>query len=215
MSTLYEIAEQYGVERLGDECGTDKTIHRYLAHYEARFATRRDDPVTLLELGVLKGASLRTWRDYFSRGKIYGIDLVPEHQYDEERIQCFLGPQENARFLEGVMDTTGPLDIVIDDGSHRGIHHVSSYRALWPHVKPGGWYCIEDAFSIFNECWIQPGDYTIIDMLRDKWSDILLGKSAIAQVHVISDGCNDGLIMFRKRAELAHPSMQPSEGLIP
>ncbi len=126
--------------------------------------------------------------------------------YTEESIQCFLGPQDNARFLAGVIETTGPLDIVIDDGGHQGIQHVASFEALWQHVKLGGWYCIEDCFSIFNDCWTKPGDRTILDVLHEQWGEILAGKSEIAEVHIISDGMNDGLILLHKRAPLIHPS---------
>ncbi len=206
MNSLYDIGAEYGVERLGNETGTDKTVHRYLSHYEARFESRRNEPISLLEIGVMKGASLRMWRDYFPEGLIYGIDVCEEFMYTENRIQCFLGPQENARFLGGVVETTGPLDIIIDDGSHRGIHHVASFEALWKHIKLGGWYCIEDSFSIFNDCWTKPGDRTILDVMQEQWPQILLGKSDIAEVHVISDGQNDGLICFHKRAPLIHPS---------
>ena len=206
MERLYDIGVKYGIEKLGNEHGTDKTVHRYLGHYEAKFEGRRNNTVSLLEIGVMKGSSLRMWRDYFPNGQIYGIDAVEESIYTEERIQCFLGTQENARFLAGVIQTTGPLDIVIDDGGHQSIQHVASFEALWQHIKPGGWYCIEDCFSIFNDCWTQPEDRTILDVLQEQWRAILTGVSDIAEVDAISDGQNDGLICFRKRAPLLHPS---------
>ena len=182
--------------------GTDKHAHRYLPHYCARFQDKREADVTLLEIGVMKGQSLRMWRDYFPTGKIYGIDAVDESMYTEERIECFLGLQENAQFLEGVVSKTGPLDFVIDDGGHKGIQHVASFEVLWQHVKPGGWYCIEDCMSIFNDCWTQPEDRTILDVVGEQWEDIMLARSDIAEFTVISDGYNDGIIFFRKRAPL-------------
>jgi len=190
---------------LGKKNDTDKVCHRYLPHYERRFADRRDEEITLLEIGVWKGQSLRTWRDYFPAGQIYGIDVVEESIFEEERIRCFLGDQRNAEFLAGVVADTGPLDIVVDDGSHRGVDHVASFAALWPHLKEGGWYCIEDCFSIFNECWTKPGDRTILELIGNQWDVILLGQSEIAEVTVISDGINDGLIFIRKRAPLEEP----------
>lgn len=188
------------LKELGVEHGTDKVAHRYMPHFEQRFKHLRNDPITLLEIGVMKGQSLRTWRDYFPNGKIYGIDVVPESIYKEERIMCFLGDQSNANFLEGVVATTGPLDFIIDDGGHKGIQHVASFEALWQHVKPGGWYCVEDCFSLFNDCWTQPDDRTMLDVIREQWKEIFLGQSDIAEFIVISDGCNDGLIFIRKRA---------------
>ena len=187
---------------LGKVNQTDKAEHRYLPHYQRLFEDKRIEPISLLEIGVMKGQSLRTWRDYFPNGKIYGIDVVPESIYTEDRITCFLGAQEDTRFLEGVIAATGPLDFIVDDGGHKGIQHVASYNALWQHIKPGGWYCVEDCFSIFNDCWTQPGERTILDVIGDQWREIFLGQSDIAEFTVISDGCNDGLIFIRKRAPL-------------
>ncbi len=190
------------LHELGEANSTDKTIHRYLPHYEQRFQEKRGEPITLIEIGVMKGGSLRMWRDYFADGQIFGIDVVPESQYTEDRIKCFLGPQEDRGFLRGVIDVTGPLDFIIDDGGHKAIQHVASFGALWEHVKPGGWYCIEDCFSIFNDCWTQPEDRTIFDVIGEQWKEIVLAESDIAEVTVISDGYNDGLIFIRKRAPL-------------
>jgi len=188
------------LKELGVEHGTDKVAHRYMSHFEQRFEHLRNEPIALLEIGVMKGQSLRTWRDYFPNGKIYGIDIVPESIYSEERIKCFLGAQEDGKFLDGVILTTGELDFVIDDGGHKGIQHVASFEALWQHIKPGGWYCVEDCFSLFNDCWTQPDDRTMLDVIREQWKEIFLGQSDIAEFTVISDGCNDGLIFIRKRA---------------
>ena len=58
---------------------------------------------------------------------------------------------EVARFTQWAMDpawaSTG-YDIVIDDGSHIPRHMLLTFRHLWPYVRPGGVYIIEDiAFS--------------------------------------------------------------------
>jgi hypothetical protein len=55
-----------------------------------------------------------------------------------------IGDQTDEKFLEDVVKLTGPLDFVIDDGSHVGEHIVKSFEILWKHVKPGGYYFIED-----------------------------------------------------------------------
>jgi len=195
---------------LGTLHDTDKVPHAYLPHYAKRFARLRNySPVIgspgLLEIGVMDGASLRMWRDYFPNGMIYGIDVLPESTISEERIKCFCGKQQHLEFLTGVISWIGNLDIVIDDGSHVGKHHVASFEILWPHVNPGGWYCIEDAQSIFNTCWTQPSHRTMFDVLQEQWSDILRSKSDIAEVAIIGcdtrqprRGRNNGLIFLQK-----------------
>ena len=36
------------------------------------------------------------------------------------------------------------LDIVIDDGSHRFLDQQATLHVLWPRVRPGGFYIVED-----------------------------------------------------------------------
>jgi len=188
------------LEEIGRKYGTDKVDHLYLPHYERRFSSIRElEDVSILEIGVMDGKSLRMWKEYFFSGKIYGIDVKPSSCFSEDRIECFCGRQQDERFLLNVVEKTGLLDVVIDDGSHRGKDHVASFKVLWPKVKPGGWYCIEDCQSLFNNCWTQPEDYTILDWLQENWEPLLRGRGNIAEVHVIGDGINDGLICLKKK----------------
>jgi hypothetical protein len=60
---------------------TDKaTMHQYGALYDLWFAKCRDAPMALLELGVscFGGGDLLAFARYFSKGRIFGIDLWPE-----------------------------------------------------------------------------------------------------------------------------------------
>ena len=52
------------LDEIGLKYGTDKSSshHHYLPFYETFMAPLRDAPITLLEIGVYQGASLRTWR---------------------------------------------------------------------------------------------------------------------------------------------------------
>lgn len=197
---------------LGSEYGTDKFDHGYLPHYEEKFSSLRGKDVTLLEIGILNfapavnaskslpgGASLRMWRDYFQQGMIYGIDSEKDTIFSDERICCFLGFQQDVAFLRTVVKQTGPLDIVVDDGSHRGVHHVASFCALWPFIKPGGWYCIEDAQSIDNDAWTQPLDFTMVELLQPHLRNVLGEKSDACRIDVIARSCHDGLIFIQKR----------------
>jgi demethylmacrocin O-methyltransferase len=61
----------------------------------------------------------------------------------------FIGSQDDPHFLGRVVNSTGPLDVVIDDGSHYSEHQRATFSLLWPHVKPGGIYVIEDLQCAF------------------------------------------------------------------
>lgn len=120
----------------------------YTRYYEEWFHSVRNDPLNLLEIGVGRGASLRMWKEYFPNAKIYGIDMRPTcKQNDEDKIEIFIGNQNDKWFLERVVEEIGgQLHIVIDDGGHRSELHVSSFEVLFPFVISGGLYIIEDLY---------------------------------------------------------------------
>jgi hypothetical protein len=47
-------------------------------------------------------------------------------------------------FLGKVLEETGPLDIIIDDGSHINRDVLTSFHYLFPGLRTGGFYVIED-----------------------------------------------------------------------
>jgi len=127
---------------------SDKIKHGYLGLYDPVLAPWMDKEITLLEVGVHRGGSLRLWRDYFPRGTIIGIDRsLPEHFQPEQRIQIFEGSQGDKAFLSKVANTTAPdgFDIIIDDASHIGEKtRITFWHLFDHHLKPGGLYAIED-----------------------------------------------------------------------
>jgi methyltransferase family protein len=159
------------VDRSLDEialaCGTDKASdgHGYTRCYEQELGHRRDAPLRLLEIGVLDGASLRAWRRYFPRATVHGIDLDPRCAVHEG---VFIGSQGDPAFLREVAARAGPFDVVIDDGSHLGHDVLASMLALWPHVRPGGCYVIEDLHAAYWEAeWTGRGAMPLLFELVD------------------------------------------------
>jgi hypothetical protein len=132
--------------------GTDKwTTHDYMGIYYRHFLPWRRRRLVLLEIGIggyddpwEGGGSLRMWRSFFPRSRIYGIDIADKSPHDGPRIRTFRGSQDDEAFLADVLAQTGPPDLVIDDGSHLCPHVLSSFRFLFPVLRPGGLYVIED-----------------------------------------------------------------------
>lgn len=125
------------------EYDTDKAIE-YIRVYDELFWDKRDEIKSILEIGVLRGGSLRLWHDYFPTAKICGLDnqdILPNLL--RERIQQFRLDQTDVAplkyFFSGMT-----FDVIIDDGCHLGSAIKTSMEALWPMVKPGGYYIIED-----------------------------------------------------------------------
>lgn len=146
------------LQQLGEINGTDKhdDNHRfsgktYLDVYEEYFNTYRESVTCMLEIGVLRGQSLKTWRDYFINAQIWGIDIDPIAKEDYgERINVITGSQIDESALKNVAPDQ-QFDIIIDDGSHLVDHIIRSYELLWPRVKSGGYYVIEDLGCTYGD----------------------------------------------------------------
>lgn len=132
--------------------GSDKwNDHWYAQHYERHLAGWRLRSLKMLEIGIggyddpkKGGASLRMWKRYFHRGQINGLDLHDKSGLKEPRINIFQGSQADREVLKNVVECAGPFDLIIDDGSHQNDHVKESFQALFPGLKPGGVYVVED-----------------------------------------------------------------------
>lgn len=142
------------LEEIGAACGTDKAqalgIHDYCPVYDEFFSPWRDVPITLLELGWGGyndprggGESAAMWRQYFPEAKIVVIDVVPKLSR-LSGVQLFCGSQDDAAFLAQVHQETGDYDIIVDDASHESFRTMKSFNLLWPRLRPGGFYVVED-----------------------------------------------------------------------
>lgn len=123
--------------------------HHYLPIYESLFSKFVGSSVTILEIGVLRGGSLKLWKEYFGAdAKIYGIDIDPSaKQYESEGIKIFIGDQGDKRFLENVIDEVGGFDIVIDDGAHTNFMIMRSIETLYPATRH--LYIVEDTHALY------------------------------------------------------------------
>lgn len=149
------------LQDIGSRFCSDKfTVHNYAPQYEFHFEKIRFNPIQLLEIGIggdshtdQGGASLKTWEAYFPQATVSGIDIFEKTNLATERIQVFMGDQADAQFLKSVHQKTGDFDIVIDDGSHRSVDVISSFEILFPLLKIGGIYVIEDLQTSYWKKW--------------------------------------------------------------
>ena len=136
------LAALYGTDKFGE--------HEYTPVYDALMRAARRKPVRLLEVGVggyagaLGGESLRMWASYFRRGRITGIDLYDKTALSAGRVQVLQCSQVDAPKLTSLAQELGPFDFIIDDGSHLNAHQIETFGILWPHLKDGGVYIVED-----------------------------------------------------------------------
>ncbi len=130
-----------------DKCGK----HYYIKHYQSIFRKLKFKRIKLFEIGVggyhypnIGGNSLRMWKRYFPFGKIYSLDIYNKTFVEENRIKIFQGSQIDEILLNNITTQIGELDIIIDDGSHINEHVIKTFQILFPKLKNGGIYVIED-----------------------------------------------------------------------
>ncbi len=137
---------------------TDKSTktHGYTPIYEKFFESLRLLPLTLIELGTggywkkhegFHGA--KTWAEYFHNAKIITIDIQEKTLPDFPRIEFYQGSQDDPNFLQSVVERVGPPHIIIDDASHISPLTIKSFEILFPLLKPGGLYVIEDLHASY------------------------------------------------------------------
>ncbi len=123
----------------------------YLDLYDRHFSRFRGTSVRLLEIGIQGGGSLELWREYLgSDATIMGIDINPQClNFVDPPNKVRIGSQDDPSFLTSVVKEMGEIDIVVDDGSHIGRHQNASLEILFPLLKDGGIYCMEDLHTSY------------------------------------------------------------------
>jgi hypothetical protein len=126
--------------------GTDKSSveHDFARQYERAFTQFQNEPIDVIEIGVLTGSSLRMWEKYFSKARLIGVDIIDDcRRHAGGRKSVEIGSQYDADFLKYLCSTYSP-SIIIDDGSHIAGHIKFTFEHLFPALQPGGCYVIED-----------------------------------------------------------------------
>jgi hypothetical protein len=150
---------------LFDLYGSDKTRSGYHKTYEPLLASRRTTITAVLEIGIgtldpavrssmvgyaaphyQPGGSLRAWRDWFPNAMIIGVDTQPDTQFSEGRIHTRLADSTNLGELDTALQNL-TFDVIIDDGDHDPRSQLITLNNLWPRVRRGGHYVIEDVLG--------------------------------------------------------------------
>ena len=156
--------------RLANKYGSDKgdihlSRHFYTRVYGPLFAPLRDRPLKILEVGLLhkrdgwkdpdardgggqiarRAPSLEMWSAYFPRAQIVGFDINDFSAVNIERVTTVQGDMGNPAELQRIIDAAGSdFDIVIEDASHASHHQQVTLAHLFPHMRAGSLYIIED-----------------------------------------------------------------------
>ena len=135
--------------------GTDKGFsvglsHGYVRVYGPALARFRDQPIKLLEIGLAIARdgktcpSLAMWSDWLRQADVLGVDIQDYSSFTHPRCRTRVVDQADRDAMLALAKEEGPFDVVIDDGAHLSDAQQTSFFALFPALKPGGLYFIED-----------------------------------------------------------------------
>jgi predicted O-methyltransferase YrrM len=159
-SELCEIGKKYDTDKSSQRNNvTDfRHCHPYTLFYEGLFKNKKDETLKIAELGILDGASLLMWKEYFANAKIYGFE------YDNNFINNFKQKFNNDRVVLSNIDVTNKdsivkafselnilYDIIIEDTTHQFEDQIKVIVNTYQYLKPGGILIIEDIFKSYNE----------------------------------------------------------------
>ncbi|NOD36242.1 MULTISPECIES: class I SAM-dependent methyltransferase [unclassified Ruegeria] len=156
MPNLTQLAKKHGTDK-----GLTDLAHGYTRLYELLFHPLRDKPIRLLEMGLLRGGpevrgrradretdrvpSVDMWLEYFEHAHVTGLDISDFSWRKGPRfdfVQCDMEKRENIKAAAAQFEQ--PFDVIIDDASHASHHQQFALLEMWPKLKDGGIYIIED-----------------------------------------------------------------------
>jgi len=146
--------------QFANEEATDKGVlgHYYVRVYDFFMRSRRDSIEYLCEVGLLRhvaqrsssqkvhpeAPSLRMWRKYLPTTHLVGFDIKEFEQPHDKNCTIIQGDQSSREDLQKIVDHHSGYDVIIDDARHASPHQQVTLSFLFPHVRSGGIYFIED-----------------------------------------------------------------------
>ena len=132
--------------------GSDKALgwHNYTLAYSELLKGIKDTATHVFEMGIgtiNSGASLRGWKEYFTKAQIYGADILYEVLFEEDRIDTFLCDQLNTISIKNMwnyFDKKVKFDVIVEDGLHTYEANIHFLENSIHKVKDEGFYIIED-----------------------------------------------------------------------
>lgn len=206
------------LDALGVLWATDKAMrhHGYTSLYAKHLGRSRRSTRCVLEIGIggahhpdQGGNSLYMWKSYFRRASVFGVDIHRKELRGVPDVVPINADQSDRAALQQVVRMCPPFDLIIDDGSHIGTHILTSFSELFPALRPGGWYVIEDLETSY---WPDFGGGprgtpdTGVALIKELLDDLNIGPQRVAAIHAYPG------IAFIRKAERPRASSNGERG---
>jgi predicted O-methyltransferase YrrM len=159
-SELCEIGKKYDTDKSSQRNNVSniRHCHPYTLFYDGLLKNKRYEKIRIAEIGILEGASILMWKEYFVNAEIYGFE------YDKDFIDNFKNKYNNDRITlididvcdkESIKRSFSKLniqyDIIIDDSTHQFEDQIRFIENSYQYLKPGGILIIENIFKYYDE----------------------------------------------------------------
>lgn len=155
-----------------DLFGSDKNdLHSYGDFYNRLFADSNISSV--LEIGVLDGASLRAFSMTKNKPTVFGIDDKAE----ASNIIKSRGP-EYTEAVEFFRNRDIKFDLIVDDASHSLEDQISGFEKFGYLLSKSGTYVVEDLQSEKAIEYFRSSGWSIVDLrsVKNRYDDVIAYK---------------------------------------
>jgi len=178
---------------------TDKDWrHGYIPDY-LRLARALGPAAVACEVGVHEGGSLAMWQDLFPQGMVIGVDNDPSCTWPEGTRRVIAEQDDPALAVMVAGHALAGCDLIVDDASHVGQLSMATFALLWPLVRPGGFYVVEDwADPWVNPLWMRtsqanPEHQDLVDVVPGLITALKDGARTVEYTR-------EGLVIIRRQA---------------
>jgi SAM-dependent methyltransferase len=159
-SELCVIGRNYDTDKSSQRVNPYYKVHShpYTLFYDSLFRSKKDEPLNIAEIGIYLGGSIRMWKEYFPNSSIYGFDN------NNDLIARFTQNHADLGIPISFMDVTDEIsvqtalnnlnimyDIFIEDSTNTLDDQIRVIENVYPYLKPGGVFIIEDIYKASNE----------------------------------------------------------------
>ena len=135
------------------------TGHRagYTGVYSLLFSSLIDKTITLAEIGIEDNNSIKMWRNYFKKAKIYGFEFddkkikkAKKHKLNKTYIRK-INVHNEKDITESFKKTKTRFDIIIDDSTHIFEDQIRIIKNCYKFLNKNGILIIEDIYKHGNK----------------------------------------------------------------
>jgi SAM-dependent methyltransferase len=126
--------------------------HAYTAVYDMLFTNSRHKDIRFAEIGVHYNRSIRCFREYFTKAKIFGFDHMTSFLESAKKENLkdveyyWLDAFNKESIIKAMKESGGEFDVIIEDSCHAFETQINFIEILHPFLKPGGTLIIEDIY---------------------------------------------------------------------